>query len=168
MTVLMRENQHDVEELLRLSHDARVGHCLTLLSREGFRRTGSDLWPDESLSARLLELWREWPHFRVFGDYLERIDDFLAKRDMPDCRAGKQSFNVDHLGNVAPCIEKIDRVQGNVRQEPLSTILGRMRDLPEVAGCQDCWTLCRGVNQALGGSGTLAGWRDLATRMRTE
>jgi hypothetical protein len=41
-----------------------------------------------------------------------------------------------------------------------------MKDLEEVKGCQDCWTLCRGFNQAMGGRGKAAGWRDLMARMR--
>ena len=164
MTVLMRENADALDELLSLSAAAGVGHEITLLSREGFRRgDGGDEWPDAGISSRLLALKRRHPHFRTLGDYLGRFDDFLARApSMPRCRAGVQGFNVDHLGNVAPCIEKIDRPVGNLRREPLAALLAKMRDLPEVATCQDCWTLCRGFVQTMGQGGTLSGWRDLA------
>ncbi len=170
MTVLMRDNQHRLEELLKQSAAHDVGHCLTLLSTMGFRRGKevTDQVPDVSLSRELLGLWKRYPHFRMFRDYLAGIDSFLGDRSqLPVCRAGTQSFNVDHLGNVSPCIEKINSRFGNVRDEPLAAILERMRNLEEVRGCQDCWTLCRGFNQSLGQGGTLKGWLDLGGRMRS-
>jgi MoaA/NifB/PqqE/SkfB family radical SAM enzyme len=168
MSVLMRDNQDDLPELLELSKNLGVGHCVTLLSTKGFRRGENtvDQPPDAAHLALLPELWERYPHFRVFREYLELMEPFALGLPMPTCRAGAQSVNLDHLGNVAPCIEKIDRVVGNVRREPIGAILARMKNLDEVARCQDCWTLCRGVSQALGGRGHLASWRDLATRMR--
>lgn len=59
-------------------------------------------------------------------DYLATIDPFLKQEGMPACHAGRQSFNIDHVGNVSPCIEKIDKIQGNVRDEPLERIYARM------------------------------------------
>jgi AdoMet-dependent heme synthase len=145
-----------------------VGHNVTLLSTKGFRRgeTTVDQVPEAAAARALAELWERYPHLRMFREYVELMEPFVTGLPMPTCRAGAQSFNIDHVGNVAPCIEKIDRVQGNVRREPLPAILGRMRALPEVATCQDCWTLCRGVSQALGSGGRLESWRDLALRMR--
>ena len=78
-----------------------------------------------------------------------------------------QSFNIDHVGNVSPCIEKIDTVVGNVRRESLSEIHARLVALDAGKGCQACWTACRGFNQAMGSGGSLRGWWDLATRMRS-
>jgi MoaA/NifB/PqqE/SkfB family radical SAM enzyme len=170
MTVLMHDNQHALEGLLRQSAAHDVGHCLTLLSTMGFRRGKevTDRVPDVALSQELLAQWKRYPHFRMFRDYLAGIDHFLGDRSkLPVCRAGTQSFNVDHLGNVSPCIEKINRRFGNVRDEPLKAILERMKDLEEVRGCQDCWTLCRGFNQSLGQGGTLKGWLDLGGRMKS-
>ena len=167
MTVLMRENQRDLESLLEMSAKHQVGHCVTLLSTKGFRRGAIDQLPSESIGTELQALWRRYPHLRAFRDYLEGIDPFLSGATLPTCRAGNQSFNIDHVGNVSPCIEKIDHVIGNVRQEPLPEILKRMTQLEEVAGCQSCWTLCRGFNQALGSGGSLQSWQDLTRRMRS-
>lgn len=168
MSVVMKENQHDLPALFELSARLGVGHCLTLLSTKGFRRSGQpvDEMPEASVVANLPALWDRYPHLRIFREYLELMEHFLAGLPMPTCRAGEQSFNIDHRGNLSPCIEKIDRVLGNVRKEPLSVILARGRALEEVAQCQDCWTLCRGVSQALGGRGSVESWRDLAMRMR--
>jgi MoaA/NifB/PqqE/SkfB family radical SAM enzyme len=167
MTVLMKDNQDDLEGLLALSASLGVGHCFTLLSGKGFRRGHADAMPTRPLSDELARAWRRHAHMRMFRDYLERIDRFVEGGAMPRCRAGIQSFNIDHLGNVAPCIEKIDRPAGNLRREPLKHILSRLRELPEVRTCQDCWTLCRGFGQAMGEGGSLRSWSDLATRMRS-
>jgi len=168
MSVVMKDNQDDIEALLRLSAALGVGHCFTLLSEKGFRRGHTGAMPTRALSGELGELRRRYPHMRMFRDYLERIDTFLSQGEMPTCHAGAQSFNIDHCGNVAPCIEKIDRAVGNVRAEPLRDILARVRDLSEVKTCQDCWTLCRGFSQAMGEGGSLRSWTDLATRMRSQ
>jgi MoaA/NifB/PqqE/SkfB family radical SAM enzyme len=170
MTVLMRDNQYDLEALLKQSAAHDVGHCLTLLSTQGFRRGKQtpDNVPDVGMTEQLLSLWKQYPHFRMFRDYLQSVDAFLQDRSqLPACQAGTQSFNIDHLGNVSPCIEKIDRRYGNVRDEPLTTILERMRAGGTARGCQDCWTLCRGFNQSLGQGGTVKGWLDLGSRMRS-
>ena len=167
MSVLMEDNRRDLPRLLEQSAAAGVGHMLTLLSKNGYRRKdGVDDWPATGVAEELAALWRRHPHFRVFGEYLRRIDDFLGGGAMPTCHAGDQSFNIDHLGNVSACIETIDRPAGNVRNHDIATLLRRMRGSAEVARCQDCWTLCRGFSQVMGEGGSLSGWRDLATRLR--
>ena len=167
MSVLMRENEDCLEELLQLSAALGVGHCMTLLSDKGFRRGKIDTLPRPGISDKLVALWRRYPHLRMFRDYLATIDVFLAGQEMPTCHAGRQSFNIDHCGNVSPCIEKINQPVGNVRETPLPELVGRMHALESVSTCQDCWTLCRGFGQILGGGGSAAGWRDLAVRMRS-
>jgi MoaA/NifB/PqqE/SkfB family radical SAM enzyme len=167
MTVLMKENKEEIKNLLERSKDEGVNHCLTLLSTQGFRRnTYGDEWPDASFAESLPQFWKKYPHLMVFSDYLKNVEPFLTHKKLPQCQAGQQSFNIDHLGNVAPCIEKIDRIFGNVREESLEAILEKMQNLEEVAQCQSCWTLCRGVSQSLGNGGSWKGWLELSTRMR--
>ncbi len=168
MTVLMRDNANDLERLLLMSASRGVGHYVTLLSNHGTRwgKCDKDL-PAPGISARLLDLWRRYPHLRIFRDYLAKMDTFLAHGAMPVCRAGLQSFNIDHVGNVAPCIERIDTVAGRVRCEPLSEIHKRLVKLNAGKECQQCWTACRGYNQALGKCGTLRNWIEAGTRMRS-
>jgi MoaA/NifB/PqqE/SkfB family radical SAM enzyme len=168
MTVLMRDNVGDLERLLQTSAAHGVGHCLTLLAKNGFRRgVGAAEWPAPEVGKELLRLHARYPHFRIFRDYLAHMEPFLAGDRMPACRAGLQSFNIDHVGNVAPCIEKIDTVVGNVRRESLGEIHARLVKLDAGKGCQACWTACRGFNQALGSGGSLRSWWNLATRMRS-
>ena len=168
MTVLTADNHLDLDALLELSATLGVGHCITLLSNRGFRRGKHDALPPAGVTSKLLELWQRHPHLRVFRDYLQRADAFLRNdAELPRCRAGVQSFNIDHCGNVSPCIEKIDQPVGNIREVPIAELLARMRDLPAVAQCQDCWTLCRGFSQLLGQGGSATAWRDLLVRMRS-
>lgn len=170
MTVLLKENQADLETLLQMSAARGVGHCVTLLSTDGFRRGrgASDALPDTALGAQLLTLRQRYPHLRTFRDYLQRMDTFLQGGPMPTCHAGEQSFNIDHVGNVSPCIERIDSVVGNVHHTPLRDLIAQMKGLESVARCQDCWTLCRGFSQALGQGASLQSLVDLGTRMRSQ
>lgn len=168
MTVYMEENRESFPELLEQSKARGVGHAITLLATKGTRRAQGGSWPEAGVGAELKALWKRYPHFRVFRRYLDLIDPFLEERGaMPRCRAGAQSFNIDHVGNVAPCIEKIGEPVGNVRESPLRDLVEKMKAREDIAGCQDCWTLCRGVSQTLSGGGSLGAWLDLGGRMRS-
>jgi MoaA/NifB/PqqE/SkfB family radical SAM enzyme len=169
MTVLTGDNAGDIEALMQESARHGVGHVVTLLSTHGYRRgKGVDALPAPGVGRRLLPLWRRTPHWRFFGEYVARMDAFLEGGELPTCRAGQQVFNVDHVGNVAVCIERIDEPVGNVRQTPLGELLRRLRARQdEVARCQRCWTACRGFGQLLSGGGRPSSWRDLGLRMRS-
>ncbi len=170
MTVVMESNWRDLEPLLAQSAARGVGHALTLLSTGGFRRGagGPDALPAPEAGPALTALWDRFPHLRFFREYFARTEAFLAGRPMPTCRAGQQTFNVDHLGNVAACIETIDRPVGNVRHTPLRELHGRLvARADEVARCNACWTACRGFAQAMGQGGSFGAWRDLGRRMRS-
>ena len=177
MTVVMRDNQDELEALFEKSAQAGVGHQITLLSTNGFRRghqkrsdapKSLDLLPAVGVGAQLESLWQRFPHARYFRDYARGIDTFLHDASaLPTCHAGEQSFNIDHVGNVAPCIEKIDRAVGKVRQDSLKTLLARLTEAQAGAGCQACFTACRGFVQALQGGGTRRAWQDLSQRMRS-
>ena len=177
MTVLMRDNQDQMRALFEETRARGVGHQVTLLSVSGYRRGKSDdALPDSGRGAEMAKLWDEFPHVRFFREYFERIDAFLDLRDgvptsarMPTCDAGLQSFNVDHVGNVSPCIERIDEIAGNVKTESLMEIHQRLAGRrAEISACQKCWTACRGFQQALGGGGNARNWLDLASRTRTQ
>jgi MoaA/NifB/PqqE/SkfB family radical SAM enzyme len=167
MTVLMDSNWRDMERLFQMSAAGGVGHQVTLLSTKGSRRGhGGDRLPPPECGAHMVTLWERYRHVRFFRDYFARIDAFLEGGAMPTCRAGVVGFNVDHVGNVASCIERIDKPVGNLRQHSLAELHRRMASDEEVSRCQNCWTACRGIQQAMGGGGTLANWRDLTVRSR--
>lgn len=169
ITVLMADNWRESEALLQMSAAHGAGHLFTLLSTKGFRRgRGPERVPPPEAAPYLLKLWERYPHVQFLRRYFEVMGRFLSAGSMPACNAGAQSLNIDHVGNVSPCIERIDTVSGNVRQQPVAELLAALRSrTPEIARCQDCWTACRGLTQLMGGGGTLCNWWDLATRMRT-
>ncbi len=170
MTVLMESNWRDVERLLEMTAERGVGHQLTLLSTDGTRRgnEGGDTPPPLGTSAHFGALWERFPHVRIFRDYFDRMDAFLSAGPMPTCTAGAQSFNLDHVGNVAACIERIGKPVGSVKETPLRELLARLRGHEgEVAACQACWTACRGFQQGMAGGGSVRNWIDMAARTRT-
>jgi len=170
MTVLMQSNEQHIERLLQQSQARGVGHQFTLLSVDGYRRgkAGPDRLPSPEAAAEWPALFERYPHVRFFSDYFKTAGAFLRREEMPRCHAGLQSFNIDHVGNVSPCIERIDEVVGNVKEASLLELQQRLSARhPELGSCQQCFTACRGFNQALGDGGSLRGWLELGSRMRS-
>lgn len=170
MTVLMEDNWRDFGRLLAQSAGAGVGHQVTLLSVTGHRRGKNldDRLPPAHAAADLKRLFELHPHVRFFESYFEGMYTYLSGGRLPTCTAGSQSMNIDHVGDVAACIERIGKPVGNVKKESVGALVAKLRgEEVEVKSCQDCWTACRGFQQALAGGGTPSAFRDLATRMRS-
>lgn len=172
MTVVMADNHRDLGRLFERTATAGVGQHVTLISVSGYRRgKGDDALPPPSAGEELHRLFRQFPHVRYFESYFSTMKTFLEGKtdDMPTCNAGSQGFNIDHVGNVAPCIERIGEPVGNVKTASVRELLGKLEGRRDVvAKCQDCWTACRGIQQALGDGGSVAAFKDLATRMRVD
>lgn len=168
MSVIMEDNADDLEALCELSKRLGVGHQLTLLSVSGYRRKGDrDRLPPPEVAGKLRDLHARYPHLRFFRSYFEGLLPFLRGGPMPTCHAGVQSFNIDHVGNVSPCIERIDHAVGNVREEPLAALHAKLVAAEATSmACRACWTACRGVTEALGGGSDPRSLLTLATRMR--
>lgn len=170
MSVLMNSNWRDMEALFLQSRAHDVGHQVTLLSTGGTRRAAGedDLLPPVGVAAHMTALFDKYRHVRFFREYYERLDAFVSGGAMPTCQAGAQAFNIDHVGNVASCIERIGEPVGNIRDASLTELHRRLTsDMRDVHNCQLCWTACRGIADALGDGGTLRNLRDLSTRSRT-
>jgi hypothetical protein len=66
------------------------------------------------------------------------------------------------------CAERIGEPVGNVKDESVGALFAKLEGTrAKVAACQDCWTACRGFQQALGDGASRAAFHDLATRMRS-
>ncbi len=151
MSVVMHDNHRDLPRLLEVSKALGVGHQVTLLSREGLGRAeGGKSLPPIGTGARLLELKARHPHFISFSHYLEGIDPFLRGETPRRCWAGERFFNIDHLGDVSPCIEKLHLRSGNLVREPWSLVEERLHS-HELSHCGDCLTSCRGFVDAMTG-----------------
>jgi MoaA/NifB/PqqE/SkfB family radical SAM enzyme len=161
MTVLMRDNFHELEALLKLSKEQGVSHQCTLVSTLGDGRSDpSCAMPEQGIGERLLELKAKYPHFITFSGYLEGVGNFLEGQVRTPCWAGERFLNVDHLGEVSPCIEKLHLRAGNLRRDPWSVIEQKLRSFEEVRGCSDCYTSCRGFVEEMSGTPRLRSWRE--------
>ena len=161
MTVLMHDNVDQFEDLLRLSAQHGVMHQCTLLSTGGDGRAqAGQALPHAGLGARLLELKARYPHFISYSGYLEGVDRFLAGGVRTPCWAGERFLNIDHLGEVSPCIEKLHLRAGNIRREPWSVIADRLRGFEELRTCTDCFTSSRGFVEEMSGPPRLRSWRE--------
>ncbi len=170
MSVLMNSNWHDMESLFLQSRAHDVGHQVTLLSTGGTRRAAGedDLLPPLGVAAHMTALFDKYEHVRFFREYFERIDAFVSGGPMPTCHAGRQAFNIDHVGNVASCIERIGQPVGNVRDASVVELHRRLEnDQRQVSTCQLCWTACRGIADALGNGGSMSNLVDLSRRTRS-
>jgi MoaA/NifB/PqqE/SkfB family radical SAM enzyme len=169
MTVFMKDNQGEMGTLFDQSKARGVGHQVTLLSLGGARRgkNGPDALPDPDAARALAALVKKTPHVRFFRSYFDEVAAFLRGTEFHGCRAGVDTFNIDHVGNVSPCIEKIDQSVGSVKTDRLSTLYARLADANQkLATCNDCFTACRGFSHALGAGRSAANLIDLGTRMR--
>jgi MoaA/NifB/PqqE/SkfB family radical SAM enzyme len=161
MSVLMEDNIADFEALLQLSQRHGVGHQTTLLSTGGTMRHDSTAEvPLAGAGTKLLALKQQYPHFVSFSGYLEGIDTYLSGNVRRGCFAGERFLNIDHLGDVSPCIEKLDWKAGNLVREPYSVIARRLAEMSQVKSCTDCWTSCRGFVEEMSGAPALRSWRE--------
>lgn len=170
MSVIMEDNWRDLPALFEQSAARGVGHQLTLLSVNGYRRgeSGPDRLPPPEAARALVEWHKKYKHVRVFREYLSKAGEWLSERAMPTCTAGVQSFNIDHVGAVSACIERIDEPVGNVKTasvRDLVSVLSARQN--ERATCQQCWTACRGFAQILGDGASASALIEMTARMRT-
>jgi MoaA/NifB/PqqE/SkfB family radical SAM enzyme len=172
MSVVMDDNWRDLPQLFEMSAARSVGHQLTLLSVNGYRRKSTDEGPDRlpppEAGRALVEWHAKFQHIRMFREYFSRSFDWLDGRAMPECAAGVQSFNVDHVGAVSACIERIDESVGAVKTAPLRDLVAALAARQsERAQCQRCWTACRGFAQSLSGGASARTLLEMTARMRT-
>jgi MoaA/NifB/PqqE/SkfB family radical SAM enzyme len=152
MTVVMDDNAAALEPLLRLSDAKGVNHQMTLISTGGRgRHDGAQGLPAPEVADLLLGLKRRYPHFVAFTGYLEGVGRFLRGEVRSPCWAGERFLNVDHLGEVSPCIEKLHLSAGNLRRDPWSVIAERLRGFEEPKRCTGCYTSCRGFVEEMSG-----------------
>ena len=176
MSVIMEDNWRDLPRLFEMSQARGVGHQLTLLSVNGYRRKGEgpDRLPPSEAGLALREWHGTYKHVRMFGEYFSKTHEWLKGLEsggasrMPECNAGVQSFNIDHVGAVSACIERIDESVGTVKTAPLRDLVSALAARQsEHAGCQRCWTACRGFAQLLSNGASVKALAEMSARMRT-
>lgn len=161
MTVVMDDNLGEMEALLDLSASLGVNHQCTLISvGGGGRHDRAQSAPPAGAGEHLLALKLRHPHFVSFTGYLDGIDPYLRGAPRTPCRAGTRFLNIDHLGEVSPCIEKLHLSAGNLRRDPWSVVAERLAAFEETRACTDCWTSCRGFVEEMSGAPRARSWRE--------
>lgn len=162
ISVVMHDNVEQLEQLFQISRDKRVNHQVTLVSTGGDgRHDRAQHAPPSGIGARLIEMKRRYPHFITFTGYLEAIDRFLDGDVRTPCWAGERFLNVDHMGEVSPCIEKLHLRAGNLRRDPWREIAARLASYEETKGCTSCYTACRGFVEEMSGRPRLRSYAEL-------
>lgn len=152
MTVLMHDNLDDLEPLLQLSAAHDVFHQVTLISTAGAgRHARAQKAPPPGVGVRLMELKKRYPHLVTYGNYLAAVDRFLSGEVRQPCWAGERFLNIDHLGFVSPCIEKLHLRAGNLRTDSWADVAARLSTFGETKRCTDCYTSCRGFVEEMSG-----------------
>lgn len=160
LSILLHDNLDELEPLLELSGSLGVRHMLTFLSTYGmYRSDRAQQQPREKIAERIFALKKRHPHLAIFKSYVEGIDRFLDGK-LPPCGAGRVGMNIDHLGDVSPCIELAHLKAANVARDDWATVRDKLAAIEDPRSCQRCWTLCRGATEAMAGRPRLGDWKD--------
>jgi MoaA/NifB/PqqE/SkfB family radical SAM enzyme len=141
--MLMLDNMHEAEGLIRLAHDWRVNVAFSGYNdlKNG---NGDHFVPKERLSElrqvcrRILELKRQLRNVMTADWFFETLPEFYEKRDIPGCIAGSGMIHVAPNGMVQPCAEL--PTIGHY-----TTFDARSYRGPD---CGRCWDSCRVEPQA--------------------
>src|SRR5579859_7709033 len=109
-SMLMVDNMHDAEPLIRLAHkwginiafsgynDLKNGNSSHMPSREQMEEF-------RKVCRRIIELKRELKNVMTSDYFFETLPEFYEKREIKGCKAGKIMVHVTPKGMVQPCAE---------------------------------------------------------------
>ena len=147
ITVLMDDNIDEIEDLIRIARELKVTYLVTLYSFN--RGKKAERLPRREVSDFLLGLKAKYPHFVSLSGYVKRFDEAIARGGIGDCLAGKRYLNIDNRGYVARCTETTDEPVGNVLQEDILALRGKLIEQNASSHCAQCWTSCRGFAESM-------------------
>lgn len=146
ISVIMDDNLMEIEPLIQLAQKIGITYLVTLYSHS--RGTKAVRASRADISAHLLTLRKKYPNFVGVRGYLSRFTEAMNGGVNP-CYAGKNLFNIDCQGNVTRCIDRLDRVAGNILTSDFRTIKRELRKQHDSNDCAACWTSCRGNIETL-------------------
>ncbi|HEY4885332.1 MAG TPA: radical SAM protein [Myxococcales bacterium] len=109
-SMLMVDNMHDAEPLIRLAHawginiafsgynDLKNGNQSHMVSREKMAEF-------KAVCSRIIQLKRELGNVMTSDYFFETLPEFYEKRRIDGCQAGKIMIHVSPKGMVQPCAE---------------------------------------------------------------
>jgi MoaA/NifB/PqqE/SkfB family radical SAM enzyme len=142
-SMLMVDNMHDAEPLMRLAHawGVHIGFSGYNDMKNGNQRhfpSAEQLDEFRRVCRRLVEVKRELGNVTSSDYFFETLPEFYAKRQHPGCRAGQIMVHVNPKGMVQPCAElpAIAHYKDFVPREFAGT------------GCGSCFDSCRAEPEA--------------------
>ncbi len=109
-SILMLDNMHDAEPLIRLAHSwginiAFSGYNDMKNGNQAHFVTEEKMQEFKSVCARIMQLKRELNNVITSDYFFQTLPEFYQKRDLPGCKAGKVMIHVSPKGMVQPCAE---------------------------------------------------------------
>jgi MoaA/NifB/PqqE/SkfB family radical SAM enzyme len=109
-SMLMVDNMHDAEPLIRLAHSWGINIAFSGYNDMKNGNQGHFVSPEKmsefrSVCARIKELKRELGNVMTSDYFFDTLPEFYEKRDLPGCQAGKIMIHVAPDGMVQPCAE---------------------------------------------------------------
>jgi cyclic pyranopterin phosphate synthase len=109
-SMLMVDNMHDAEPLIRLAH--AWGINIAFSGYNDMKNGNQAHFVDDAKMAefrgvcrRIIELKREFKNVMTSDYFFETLPDFYSKRELGGCQAGKIMIHVSPKGMVQPCAE---------------------------------------------------------------
>ena len=136
--MLMKDNMHDAERLIRLAHSWGVNVAFSGYNDLKNGNSGHIPGPEHldelrAVCKRIIAVKRELRNVLTSDYFFQTLPDFYAKRDIGGCRAGQIMLHVGPGGMVQPCAE----LPAITHYSEFSA-----RDFPGT-GCGKCYDACR-------------------------
>jgi MoaA/NifB/PqqE/SkfB family radical SAM enzyme len=109
-SILMLDNMHDAEALIRLAHSWGINVAFSGYNDMKNGNQAHFVTPERMnelrrICRRIIELKRELGNVMTSDYFFQTLPEFYEKRDLPGCRAGKIMIHVSPTGMVQPCAE---------------------------------------------------------------
>ena len=142
-SMLMVDNMHDAEPLVRLAHkwginiafsgynDLKNGNQSHMVSKDKMSEF-------KAVCRRLIELKRELGNVMTSDYFFQTLPEFYEKRRIDGCQAGKIMIHVTPKGMVQPCAEL----------EPIAHYSEFLPGSYEGPNCGKCFDACRSEPEA--------------------
>jgi MoaA/NifB/PqqE/SkfB family radical SAM enzyme len=132
-TVLQKENQDDIDEIIKFAESNGLFYLIQHQNRSGFYGNCTSTFADWEKEVLVVAGLPE-----RFNMLKEKWLDHMAGYDISfNCYALRDFFVLKCNGDIAPCLTHWDAVVGNIREEEISDILPQeMLDCP---GCLNSW-----------------------------
>jgi MoaA/NifB/PqqE/SkfB family radical SAM enzyme len=109
-SMLMVDNMHDAEPLIRLAHQWGIqisfsGYNDLKNGNQSHFVAPEQLEELKAVCRRIKQLKRELRNVMTSDYFFDTLPEFYQKRDLPGCQAGKIMIHVTPKGMVQPCAE---------------------------------------------------------------